>query len=298
MTNAVPHSGTSRRAAAPATRREASGGTVEKAIDLLFFLHAGGGARGVSEIGRALGIPKSSAHRLLASLSRRGLVEQDEFGRYRPGTALLALGLGALEREPLAAAAHPILERESEATGETAFLTVARRGRIVVLDKREGRAFLRVAPTIGSEVPVHATAVGKLHLAFAPDSVALPSEPWPTFTGQTPSARADLEREVAKAKKRGWATNRDEWIPGMAVVAAPVLLRDRMLGCMVIAAPSSRVDGTHLAALASRVVGAAADIAARLEPDNRPERTTPNHGAESPGPSIRAGKPYPKRKSA
>ena len=256
MKNAVPQSG-----------------TVEKALDLLFFLHAGGGPRGVSEIGRALGVPKSSVHRLLAALGRRGLVEQDELGRYRPGIALLALGLGALEREPLAAAAHPVLERESEATGETSFLTVARRGRIVVLDKREGGAFLRVAPTIGSEVPVHASAVGKLHLAFAPESVALPAEPWPTFTGQTPSARADLAREVAKTKKRGWATNRDEWIPGMTVVAAPVLLRDRMLGCMVIAAPSSRVDSARLAALAARVVKAAADIAARLEPRERQSAT-------------------------
>ena len=269
MTNVVPQYGTPRKAPTAAKSRGESTGTIEKALDLLFFLHASGGARGVSEIGRALGVPKSSAHRMLAALGRRGLVEQDELGRYHPGIALLALGLGALEREPLAAAAHPILERESEATGETAFLTVARHGRIVVLDKREGGAFLRVAPTIGSEVPVHATAVGKLHLAFAPDSVALPAEPWPAFTGQTPSARADLEREVARARKRGWATNRDEWIPGMTVVAAPVLLRERMLGCMVIAAPSSRVDAAHLTALASRVVKAAADIAGRLEPDNR-----------------------------
>jgi DNA-binding IclR family transcriptional regulator len=278
MANAVPTFRTPVRTADAPSRR-APTGTVEKALDLLFFLHASGAPRGVSEVGRALGVPKSSAHRLLASLGRRGLVEQDEHGRYRPGIALLALGLGALEREPLAAAAHPILERESEATGETAFLTVARGGRIVVLDKREGAAFLRVAPTIGSEVPVHATAVGKLHLAFAPDSVTLAPEPWPVFTGQTPISRADLEREVARAKKRGWATNRDEWIPGMAVVAAPVLLRDRMLGCMVVAAPSSRAGNAELAALAQRVVKAAGDIAARLEPDNSNERTATSAAA-------------------
>lgn len=244
-------------------------GAIEKALDLLFYLHSCSGPRGVSEIGRELGVPKSSAHRLLASLGRRGLVEQNELGRYQPGIALLALGLGALEREPLATAAHPILERESEATGETAFLTVARAKRIIVLDKREGRGLLRVAPTIGSEVPVHASAVGKLHLAFAPESVTLPLEPWPVFTGQTPSTRADLERAVRQAKKRGWATNREEWIPGMTVVAAPVLLRERMLGCVVIAAPSSRVNSAQQTALAARVVQAAADIAARLEPERR-----------------------------
>lgn len=269
---AVPRAhGEPQKTRPPAVRQrdpEATG-AIEKALDLLFYLHSCSGPRGVSEIGRELGVPKSSAHRLLASLGRRGLVEQDELGRYQPGIALLALGLGALEREPLATAAHPILERESEATGETAFLTVARAKRIIVLDKREGRALLRVAPTIGSEVPVHASAVGKLHLAFAPESVTLPPEPWPVFTGQTPSTRADLEREVRQAKKRGWATNREEWIPGMTVVAAPVLLRERMLGCVVIAAPSSRVNSAHQTALAARVVQAAADIAARLEPERR-----------------------------
>ncbi|MBI5504500.1 MAG: IclR family transcriptional regulator [Deltaproteobacteria bacterium] len=241
--------------------------TIEKAIDLLFYLHSAAGARGVSEIGRTLGVPKSSAHRLLASLARRGLVEQDDNGRYRPGIALLALGLGALEREPLAAAARPILERESEATGETAFLTVAKRGRIYVLDKSEGASFLRVAPSLGSEVPVHATAVGTLHLAFAPETVVLGKEPWPGYTHATPVRRAELERRVERARQRGWTENRDGWIPGLTVVAAPVLLGSRMLGCFVIAAPTSRVDDAELARLAKRVRQAAGDIAARLQLD-------------------------------
>jgi DNA-binding IclR family transcriptional regulator len=265
---------TAQRSLAPATPAAATT-TIEKAIDLLFYLHATGAARGVSEIGRALGVPKSSAHRLLASLVRRGLVEQDDNGRYRPGIALLALGLGALEREPLAAAARPILERESEATGETAFLTVAKRGRIYVLDKSEGASFLRVAPSIGSEVPVHATAVGKLHLAFAPESVVLGKEPWPGFTEATPVHRAELERNVERARRRGWAENRDGWIPGLTVVAAPVLVASRMHGCFVIAAPSSRVGEADLARLAKRVQRAAGDIAARLqlqENGHRPAR--------------------------
>ena len=58
-------------------------------------------------VGRSLGLPKASAHRLLASLQRRDLVEQDESGRYRPGFGLVALGLGVLDREPLVAVARP-----------------------------------------------------------------------------------------------------------------------------------------------------------------------------------------------
>ena len=85
-------------------------GSVEKAVDVLFHLHGESSPQGVTAIGRALGLPKSSAHRLLAALSRRGLVERDERGRYRTGIGLVALGLGALESEPIVVAARPVLE--------------------------------------------------------------------------------------------------------------------------------------------------------------------------------------------
>ena len=86
--------------------------SVEKAVDVLFALHSAEASLGVTTLGRQLGLPKSSAHRLLTALSRRGLVERDERGRYQPGLALVALGLGALEREPLVAVARDTLERE------------------------------------------------------------------------------------------------------------------------------------------------------------------------------------------
>src|SRR5262245_64201854 len=84
--------------------------SIEKALDVLFLLQREAGACGVTQIGRALGLPKSSAHRMLAALSRRGLVERDAGGRYRPGIGLVALARGALDREPVVAAARPILE--------------------------------------------------------------------------------------------------------------------------------------------------------------------------------------------
>jgi len=91
--------------------------TVEKAVDVLFHLHAEPHACGVTAIGRTLGLSKSSTHRLLTALSRRGLVEKDDRGRYRPGIGLVALGVGALDREPVVAAARPILEAEAQALG-------------------------------------------------------------------------------------------------------------------------------------------------------------------------------------
>jgi DNA-binding IclR family transcriptional regulator len=178
----------------------AAAATVDKALDLLFRLHEESSPMGVTALGLALGVPKSSAHRLLASLCRRGLVEQDDRGRYRPGIGLVALGLGALEREPLVAAARPVLEAEALALGETVFLVVARAGRLVVLDKAEGTGFLRAAPRVGSEVPLHATAVGKLFLALDPAAVKRPPGDPERFTEHTLRGLA-LDRAVALARE-------------------------------------------------------------------------------------------------
>lgn len=240
-------------------------GTVEKAIDILFHLHAAPGAQGVTAIGRALGLPKSSVHRLLAALTRRELLERDESGRYRPGIALVALGLGALEREPVVAAARPLLESEAEALGETVFLVGARAGRAVVLDKAEGGGFLRAAPQVGAVVPLHATASGKLWLAFAPERVAPPAEALERFTPRTARDAAALAREVSAARRRGWAENREEWIPGLAVVAAPVIARGRMAAALTAAAPAQRLEVLGAERVALRLCAAAARVAARLE---------------------------------
>ena len=246
----------------PATSEALS--SVEKALDLLQALHDAAGPLGPSALARALGLPKSTAHRLLAPLVRRGLVERDAEGTYRPGFALVSLGLGVLRSDPLVAAARPALEAEARALGETVFVTAARAGRIAVLEKAEGAGFLRAAPQVGATVPVHATAVGKLFLAFAAADVELdaPLAAYTTATCVTPEA---LAREVERARAAGFAVNRDEWIPGLAVVAAPVRVGGRMLGALALAAPSGRVDELGAAAIAARLVSAADAVAARLE---------------------------------
>ena len=235
--------------------------SIEKALDVLRHLHAQGRACGPSEIGRALELPRSTVHRLLAALARRGFVEQDARGLYQPGIALVALGLGVLEREPVVAAARPVLEREAEALGETMFLAAARGGRLVVLDKVEGPGFLRAAPRVGAEIPAHATAIGKLYLAFAPEQVRLDT-PAPSFTPRTRTGAA-LAREVARARTLGVAENREEWIPGLAGVAAPIRLSGRVVGALSATGPAARMrEREHFCA---RVVAAAQDVSARLE---------------------------------
>lgn len=242
---------------------EASG-TIDKALDVLFHLHEAHEPLGLGELARALALPKSSAHRLLAALARRGLVEQEDDGRYRPGMALVPLGLGVLEREPVVRAARPVLEAEARALDETIFLTNARAGRLVVIDKVEATSFLRAAPRIGETIPVHATAVGRLHLAFAPQAVERPSGRLARFTPRTVVDAAALAREVERARRDGFAVNREEWTPGLVVVAAPVRVAGRLVATIAVAAPAARLAEHDEPRVAARLVAAAATIAKRL----------------------------------
>jgi DNA-binding IclR family transcriptional regulator len=248
---------------------------IDKALDVLFHLHASPLAMGVSELGRSLALPRSSTHRLLSSLKRRALVEQDEAGRYRPGVGLIALASGVLERDPLVAAARPVLETGAESLGDTFFLVAARGGRLLVLDKAEGTGVLRASPRLGSTVPVHATAVGKLYLAHAPEQVAPDAhDARERFTAQTLADDAALHAEARAAAARGYATNRQEWIAGLYVVAAPIAVAGRMHGAVCAALPTTRMQQLAEADVAASVMEAGAHIARRLRGVAEPDATT------------------------
>ena len=237
--------------------------TIDKALDTLFLLSERNSATRLSDIARALRMPRSSAHRILAPLVRRGLAERDEDGRYRIGFGLMALGLAVASREPLATVAKPVLEAAAADLGETFFLVVARAGTLVVLEKAEGNGFLRAAPHLGATVPVHATAVGKLYLAYAPDLVAA-GEPT-RYTPATIRSRKALAAEVERVRARGWATNVEEWQPGLCVAAAPVMSGERLHGTVALAMVAARFSAIGVAAATRRVIHAAEGIALRME---------------------------------
>jgi IclR family KDG regulon transcriptional repressor len=228
----------------------AGAATVEKALDVLFHLHEAGTPLGVSEIGRALGLPKSSCHRLLTSLLEREVVERDGVGQYRPGLALLSLGIGAQGREPVVAAARPILEAEVTELGETVFVVGKRRARLRVLDKLEGTGFLRAAPGVGDVIPSDVTAVGKLYRVFG-DHTALDS----------------IEQD--EVLQRGYATNRDAWIDGLSVLGVPIWQQEggsdrRLVATLALAAATARFDELGEEAIARRLLAAADQVAGRL----------------------------------
>ncbi len=238
--------------------------TIEKAVDLLFRLREAGEPRGVTALARDVGQAKANVFRVLNALSKRGLVEQDDSGRYQLGFGLVALGMSVMEREPVCAAARPELESLARETGETAFLVVERGGRLTVADMAEGTGFIRAMPRVGSTMPAHATAVGKLYLAFAPGRLADADAPLEAFTSATITTKAALEGEVNRVRRRGWAINDGEWQLGLAVAAAPLMAGERLLGGLVLATTSPRMDELGREKIGARLVKAAGAAVKRL----------------------------------
>lgn len=244
---------------------EHSASTVEKAIDVLFCLHERAQPWGVSELSRALKLPKSSVHRLLVSLRRRGLVESDERGRYRPGIVLVALGLGVLEREPLVVAARPVLEAAAAELNETFFAVAARGGALTVLDKAEGTGFLRAAPQVGQTIPVDRTAVGRLYMALAPGALRVGDDSaHPALRKRNAELPAVDERELSLVRRRGYAENVAGWIEGLAVYAGPVFFQARMVGSIAVALPTAHLVRVDRKQIAEHVVRAAAAVSSRM----------------------------------
>ncbi len=229
-------------------------GTVDKALRVLSVLQQAKAPLLLGELARALAIPKPTTHRLLASLLHAALVEQHADGRYALGMGLVRLGLGALALDPVVRACESELERAAHELGETFFLVKARGGRLLVLSKVEGTGMLRVAPDVGSEVPVEVTASGRLYMAFAPQ----------LLTGNPGASRVSVAA-VKRAQKRGYDVNEGEWLPGLSVVAAPILSNAELLGCVTCAGPAVRLTGARLKTAIAATCAVAARVSRSLQ---------------------------------
>src|SRR3954471_11287 len=120
----------------------------------------------VAEAADLLGVARSTAHRLLSALRRRGFVMQDRpNGAYRPGPALNEIGLAAISRIDIRRVARPVLEQLREETQETVSLAVLEGTTVRFLDCAESGRSVRVGNRTGVVRPAHASAVGKAILA-------------------------------------------------------------------------------------------------------------------------------------
>jgi DNA-binding IclR family transcriptional regulator len=206
------------RTGRPAARQV---GSVQRAIDVLDALAEARTELGTNEIARRTGVNVSSISRLLSTLATAGLVQHvPSTGRYRLGIRIFQLAGAARESLDVRALAHPLLEELAGLTGETATLSLPGTHALFTIDFVASTQSVRSVAQIGRNSVAHATAAGKVLLAWGG---TLPDGELIAYTDRTITDRAALAAEIERVRERGWAQAVGEREDDLNGVAVPVL---------------------------------------------------------------------------
>jgi IclR family acetate operon transcriptional repressor len=252
--------GTTARTGQPAVRHVAA---VERAFAVVDAL-ADGQELGTNEIARRTGINASTVSRLLATLAAARFVEHvAETGRYRLSLRLVELGNAVLGRLDLRSLARPHLQALVRETGETATLSAPGEQDAVTVDFAHSSSVVQSVAQLGRPSVGHATAAGKVMLAFG--DIELPSDPLTSFTPRTIATRSELVVELERVRRRGYAEAREEREADLAAVAAPVFdSRRDLVGIVGVQGPASRFDRRSMQAAMPLLLGHTAALSGEL----------------------------------
>jgi IclR family acetate operon transcriptional repressor len=219
----------------PSRERVASSRRAVRILDVL----AEDGPLGTNAIARRAGMQPSTISRQLGTLVEGGLVEfEPASGRYRLGLRLVQLANAVLARLDVRVVARPHLEALVDAVGETATLSVPGEPDAVTIDFVPTHRYVQGVTQLGRPSIAHATAAGKVMLAF---TGRLPGPPLVAYTERTITDPAALERELETIRARGWADAYEDREPGLNAIAAPVHASgDGLAGVVALQGPIPR----------------------------------------------------------
>ncbi|GGN41757.1 DNA-binding IclR family transcriptional regulator [Actinoplanes campanulatus] len=241
--------------------------SVDRALSILEIL-ARRRSAGVTEIGRELGVHKSTAFRLLAVLESRGFVEQtQERGTYRLGLGVVRLAGAVAAQLDLSRQGHEVCDRLAADLGETVNIAILDGSRVVNITQSRGAASVTSYNWVGRQTPPHATSSGKVLLAFAPEPVraAVLAEPLERFTPATLTGGGELIAELDAVRSAGWGSTSEEYEVGLNAVAAPIRGADgSVVAALSVSGPAYRLDRAAFPEIAKRVIVAAGEVSGRM----------------------------------
>ncbi|MER5224977.1 IclR family transcriptional regulator [Streptomyces flaveus] len=223
----------------------------------------------VGELTKLFGLPKSTVQRTLVTLNEAGWLRANrkDTTRWEVGARVLAVRPAALQGSSLFAAAREPMLRLRDAVNETVHLCVPDAlHSMVVVDRVDSDQAVRTFHTIGDTSPLHATATGHAVLAHLPkaDVDEIVTRGLESYSDSTPTEPAQLRAELRRVRTDGYAVNRNQYLPGVCAIAAPVLDEDGSpLASVVVSMPDSRYDPDRLPELGRLVADTAAEITTR-----------------------------------
>jgi DNA-binding IclR family transcriptional regulator len=241
--------------------------SVDRALTILEML-AREGEAGVTEIAADLGVHKSTAFRLLATLEAHRLVEQDgDRGRYRLGVGNLRLAGATTARLDLVTEARPVCRQLAADTGETVNITVRSETSALYLDQVvAGNNAVQSHNWVGQHIPLHATSNGKVLLSELDDAELKRAVPaLPRVTDRTVTSRSKLRGDLAEVREAGYAVVVGELEVGLTAAAAPIRsAHGDIIASMSISGPTYRLTEEKLEEVVPMLVAAATEVSHRL----------------------------------
>lgn len=224
-------------------------------------------AMGITELARLLGLPKSNVHRVLQALVETGYVAREESsGTYGISIKLWEVARTILADLDIGKIARPFLQRLTQCTGETSQLSILNGYDVVYLEKVDSSEPVHTYTPIGSRVPAHCTATGKIMLSSQPEKIGDDiSKSLVRYTGRTFVDLKKFRCELRHCAKQGYAINRGEWREGVWGVAASI--RDNtesVVAAVGISGPAARVKEKLADVIVPSICDTARQISAAL----------------------------------
>ncbi|MBK8051606.1 MAG: IclR family transcriptional regulator [Anaerolineales bacterium] len=240
---------------------------VARAIALLKAFSDAQPEWGLRELAQATALNKTTAFRLLSALEAEGLVMRNPLsGGYRLGVEMVAMGGTAMRSNPLRAVSRPNLETLAQTVDEASTLEVLVGSQVLIVDEVSSRHPMGMSQDVGSRLPAHATATGKVLLAYAGEggSAPLPSS-LVRMTEKTIVDPVILALEFEQIRQRGYAVAVDELELGFVAIAAPVFDRERVaVAAISIGGPGLRLTADRLPEVTGLVQMTARQISRQL----------------------------------
>jgi IclR family transcriptional regulator, pca regulon regulatory protein len=242
-----------------------------KGLRLLSYFTAERPALHVKDLVELSGIPMPTVFRLVATLTEEGYLERTVDGMVRPGTGVLVLGFAAMQGLDLVQMSEPVLRDLAAETGETVNLGVLYGDQVLFVARIPRRDTLVAANLrVGSTVPAVFSSIGKTILAFLSADELAQRVTADSFRGtwgpQAVTTVDALSAQLELARQDGYLVQRDEAIPGLSSIAAPIRQAgDTVSAAVNVAVPSAEYANEQLIdRLLEPLLGASREISRRM----------------------------------